>query len=189
MQNKIDNLCSKLDTTFELAVAEAKIDSIMDKIDVPQPPVDNDDDYDELAVLDDFVPEAQPKSEVAVKEENALPVILKDYDFSIEKLKDSVNKTVTIMDKITAELNVSITGNSPKMFDSFANVSNALTNQLREVRELNKLQMGVAILEKDKEREKDETKIEMTPAQLLKLIKEGQKENDIKVDVAEYEEM
>jgi hypothetical protein len=136
---------------------------------------------------------------------NNLPTInIKDQQYLEDKIKDLIKKSELMIDNLSSEINGEITdenGNSKKAlsainrisaYNAYAIMTNSLINALKELRELNKMVMGLDIvnsdtINKNKGISKDKN-IKLSSSELLKLLNEAQKskEEENKID-ADYE--
>jgi hypothetical protein len=136
---------------------------------------------------------------------NNLPTInIKDQQYLEDKIKDLIKKSELMIDNLSSEINGEITdenGNSKKVlsainrisaYNAYAIMTNSLINALKELRELNKMVMGLDIvnsdtINKNKGISKDKN-IKLSSSELLKLLNEAQKskEEENKID-ADYE--
>jgi hypothetical protein len=132
-----------------------------------------------------------------------LPVIaIKDRAYLEDKTKGMISRCERILDTLErsfdTEEEVDESGKKKSGFtlyavDVYAKIINAVAVQIRELRELNKMVMGIdainaeqMIKKSDEEKESKSKDVKMTSTDLLKLIKEASKKPEINAVDAEF---
>lgn len=146
------------------------------------------------------------KGEVAnqVKQLAALPqVTIRDREYLEDKTKGMIQRCEMILDRLESsfEPTLDAEGKEKNNFtlygvDVYAKVVNAVAVQVRELRELNKMVLGMDLVNTEtavkmaiESKEKENSTVKMSSSDLLKLIKTAENNKEIKTEPAEFVEV
>jgi hypothetical protein len=122
----------------------------------------------------------QRKNNIITTLEN-LPVFTKDdQNFLIQETKDLISITNDVIDCLKEELRV---GAKSSMFEAFAQVATVKMQQIKELKDIYKMLLDVALFNKPKEDEESDKKktedITLKANDFLKIILEAQKNSTL----------
>jgi len=131
----------------------------------------------------------EKKNEIAKKVENTqlAPITFEDKEYLLLEIRKLIASTGRILEKLEQDIKI---GSPPRMYEVYSALTNAKVNQLRELRELNKMIMDMQFFadpqgKNDSKSEKDE--VTMKTSDLLKFVKEAQKQNQLNSVDAEFQ--
>ncbi len=140
----------------------------------------------------------QTDGTVMKKEMSGLPSIdIKDRSYIEEKVKGMIGRCTGILDRLDNDMkDPAVIGPNMRMraIEVYATMVNAISIQIRELRELNKMVMGIEMINMEsttrqaqEEKAKKEETVSMTPAQLCKIIQDAQANSTMNKITTTYE--
>lgn len=187
-----DKIANKFDTSFEKKIESAAVTNSM-----AHQKLEN--TKNELAVVD------QEKNELSQKigEISNLPSVdVKDREFIESKCKKMIDRCEKIMDHLDNDIGEE--GQSiplaqrPRFYEAYATMVNAISIQVRELRELNKMVMGIEMVnneqlakqieqEQNEQRKVKEKSVSLTMTELAEFIKKADTNNQLNAVDATFE--
>jgi hypothetical protein len=120
---------------------------------------------------------------------NAQDIMLIDQQFLVDEMKTLIMGARTVMRKLETDLKI---GASPRQFEVYAELMNAVGNQYKSLLDLNKIVLDAKIKTNQMNLQNNQNnKVEMTSEQLLDLIDNARKNsqmNDIHADFSILDE-
>jgi len=150
---------------------------------------EEDTEFIDISPEDDTV----PTNEVAVRDRPNIPMELtkddntiRDTDFVSHEIKGLIESSKSVLDKLDADIRI---GSQPRMYEVYSQLTNSITAQLKELRQLHE---SVAKMKINQSKIKlsdvgTSDKIQMTSEQLLDMIDKAKENSEIKQIDADFE--
>lgn len=175
-----DRIANKFDTTFERRIENSAV-----------------------AVASRQMEAIEEEKNELMQEVNGLPQItIKDQSYLEDKTKTLIEKTERVLSQLEKDMFGDSEGlEAPKItpnmkvaaYNAFSCLSNSVSMQIRELRELNKMVLGMDMMNSevltkkyDEEQQLKSKTIKMSSSDLLKLINEAKNSNQLNAVNAEY---
>ena len=154
-----------------------------------------DTEFEEDTVFTDEIPEDDkvPTTAVAVRDRPNVPMevteddkTMRDTDFVSHEIKGLIESSKSVLDRLDADIRI---GSQPRMYEVYSQLTNSITAQLKELRQLHE---SVAKIKIDQGKLKvsdvgDSDKIQLTSDQLLDMIDRAKERSEIKEIDADFE--
>jgi len=129
------------------------------------------------------------KNEIVKRVENTAisPITFEDQKYLLDEIRDLICSTTRILEKLEQDIKI---GSPPRMYEVYSALTNAKVNQLRELRELNKMILDMQIFQNVPEEKGKGTvgrdEVKMTALDLLKIVKAAQKSSSMNAIEADF---
>ncbi len=132
---------------------------------------------------------AERKNEIVESiKNNQVGFTKEDQTFLVDEIKSLIKSTTSVLEKLEQDIRI---GTPVRSHEVYAILANSKVNQLKELRDLYRTIMEMAIFDPNSEHNKKEEQktdeINMTATDFLKIIKQAQKESSLNKIDANYE--
>lgn len=125
----------------------------------------------------------QQKQEIT-KKLDSKQLVLKDQEYIDLELKTLIQTTVTVLNKLAEDIRI---GSHARQFEVYATLANSLKDQIRELRDMNRMLAEMEMFQSPEEKDKSTVNINMTGKEMIEMYRELQKNIEINRVDAEFE--